>query len=217
MSKLTWDGTGERYFETGVSNGVIYPKVSGAYPLGHAWNGLVGVTEKPSGGEPNAKYADNIKYLNLMSDEEFEATIEAYTYPEAFAICEGSVELATGVRAAQQVRKEFGLVYKTRIGNDEDADDKGYKLHLVYGAMASPSEKSYETVNETPDAITFSWDITTTPEAVTGKKPTAHIVIDSTLADADDLAAFELVLFGDTETDPNLPLPDAVATAFAAG
>jgi hypothetical protein len=218
MSKLIWDADGDRLFETGVNQGVLYPQnVSGLYPLGVAWNGLTGVTESPSGAEPNPLYADNIKYLNLMSAEEFGATVEAYTYPDEFEACDGSAELAPGVMVGQQNRKGFGLSYKTLLGNDAEGTDHGYKLHLVYGAKASPSEKSYETVNETPDAITFSWDITTTPVAVPGMKPSASITIDSTKVDPTALAALEDILYGTAGGDPRLPLPAEVAAIMGGG
>ena len=216
--KLVWDADGERLFETGVSQGVLYPQnISGLYPLGVAWNGLTGVTESPSGAEPNPLYADNIKYLNLMSAEEFGATVEAYTYPDEFEACDGSAELAPGVTVGQQNRQGFGLSYKTLLGNDTEGTDHGYKLHLVYGAKASPSEKSYETVNETPDAITFSWDITTTPVAVPGMKPSASITIDSTKVDPTALAALEDILYGTAGGDARLPLPTEVATIMGGG
>ena len=213
MSKLVWDKTGERYYETGVNQGVLYPEgEGGTYPNGVAWNGLTAVTESPSGAEVTPLYADNIKYLNLMSAEEFGATIEAYTYPEEFAQCDGSAEIATGVMIGQQNRKTFGLSYKTALGNDVDGNDYGYKLHLIYGALAAPSEKGYSTINDSPEAITFSWEVTTTPVSVTGFKPTASITIDSTKVDADKLAALEDILYGDEETEARLPLPDEVAT-----
>jgi hypothetical protein len=206
-------------YETGVEQGVLYVRdATGAYPLGVAWNGLTAVTESPSGAEASPIYADNIKYLNLISAEEFGATIEAYTYPDEFAACDGSGELADGVFVAQQARKVFGLAYKTKLGNDVDANDHGYKLHLIYGALAAPSEKAYATINDSPEAITFSWEITTTPVAVTGFKPTACITIDSTKADPTKLAALEVILFGEDGepgTDPRLPLPNEVATLMA--
>jgi hypothetical protein len=212
MSKLVWDKTGERYYETGVNQGVLYPQDSkGEYPLGVAWNGLTAVTESPSGAEANPLYADNIKYLNLMSAEEFGATIEAYTYPDEFAECDGSASLATGVSIGQQKRKAFGLSYKTLLGNDVDGSDYGYKLHIIYGAMASPSEKAYATVNDSPEAITFSWEITTTPVSVTGFKPTASITIDSTKADATKLKALEDMLYGTEDAEAKLPMPDEIA------
>lgn len=216
MAKLIWDKVGERLYETGVKNGVLYKQDSnGAYPLGVAWNGLTGVTESPSGAESSPLYADDIKYLNLLSAEEFGATIEAYTYPDAFAECDGSAELETGIMIGQQTRKPFGMAYKTTLGNDVDGGDYGYKLHLIYGALAAPSEKGYQTINDSPDAITFSWDITTTPVEVTGKKPTASLVIDSTKVDAATLATLEDIIFGTTEADPRLPLPNEVAALFA--
>lgn len=215
MTKLTWDQAGEKLYETGVKKGVLYVQVAGAYPTGVAWNGLVSVTESPSGAEATPVYADDVKYLNLMSAEEFGATVEAYTYPDEFAECDGSAELAEGVLIGQQKRKPFGLVYQTTLGNDTDGEAHGYKLHIIYGAMAAPSEKAYASINESPEAITFSWELTTTPVAVTGKKPTASLVIDSTKADPTKLQALEDKLFG-TETNPaTLPLPNEIATMFA--
>lgn len=213
MSKLVWDGTGNKRYETGVDKGVVYPiNNQGIYTPGVAWNGLTSVSESPSGAEATALYADNIKYLNLYSAEEFGATIEAYTYPDEFALCDGSASIASGVTIGQQTRKIFGLCYKTLLGNDVEAQDFGYKLHLIYGCMASPSEKGYQTVNDSPEAITFSWEITTTPVNVTGFKPTASIVIDSTTIPADKLAALEDILYGTNSSDPRLPLPDEIAT-----
>lgn len=218
MSKLLWDQSGERLFETGIKNGVLYVQnASGLYPLGVAWNGLIGVSEKPSGAEATPLYADDIKYLNLVSVEEFGASVEAYTYPSAFEECDGSDSLAVGVMIGQQQRKPFGLVYKTALGNDIDGADHGYKLHLIYGALAAPSEKGYQTVNDSPEAITLSWEVTTTPVEVTGKKPTACVIIDSTKVDAATLAALETILFGDVGVDPRLPLPDEIAALFIAG
>lgn len=218
MPKLTWDNTGERIFETGVKQGVLYPIQSdGKYTKGVAWNGLTAVTESPSGAEATALYADDIKYLNLLSNEEFGATIEAYTYPDEFAECDGSAELATGVMIGQQKRKTFGLCYRTTIGNDVEGNDYGYKLHLVYGCLAAPSEKGYSTINDNPDAITFSWEVSTTPVNVEGFKPTSQITIDSTKADPAKLAALEAVLYGGAETEAKLPLPDEVATLMSAG
>ena len=218
MPKLTWDNTGERIFETGVKQGVLYPIQSdGKYTKGVAWNGLTAVTESPSGAEATALYADDIKYLNLLSNEEFGATIEAYTYPDEFAECDGSAELATGVMIGQQKRKIFGLCYRTTIGNDVEGNDYGYKLHLVYGCLAAPSEKGYSTINDNPDAITFSWEVSTTPVNVEGFKPTSQITIDSTKADPAKLAALEAVLYGGAETEAKLPLPDEVATLMSAG
>ena len=216
MAKLTWDDTGKRLYETGVKQGVLFPMgSSGSYAAGVAWNGLTAVTESPSGAEPTPLYADDIKYLELMSNEEFGATIEAYTYPDEFAECDGSVEVATGVKIGQQPRKTFGLCYRTTLGNDVKGNDYGYKLHIVYGAKAAPSEKAYATINDSPEAITFSWEVTTTPVAVKDQKPTAHIEIDSTKVDASKLAALEAILYGadatgGTGTDPRLPLPDEI-------
>lgn len=220
MAKLVWDQTGERLYETGVDRGVLYPiQTGGQYTKGVAWNGLTAVTESPSGAEQTALYADNIKYLSLTSTEEFGATIEAYTYPEEFAECDGSASLATGVTIGQQARKTFGLCYRTVLGNDVDGDDHGYKLHLIYGATASPSEKGYSTVNDSPEAITFSWEVTTTPVNVTGFKPTASITIDSTKADPTCLAELEKALYGSDQpsSEPKLPLPDEVKTLMTPG
>jgi hypothetical protein len=216
MSRLTWDATGERLFETGVKNGVLYVKDgNGAYPLGVAWNGLISVTESPSGAEPTPMYADDMKYGNPMSVEEFGANIEAYTYPDEFGVCDGSADLATGVRIGQQTRSEFGMAYKTAIGNDVDGSDHGYKLHLIYGALASPSDKEYQSINDTPDAITFSWDVTTTAVPVTGKKPTASVEIDSTKVDSALLDTLEDIIYGTEGAAPRLPLPNEIATLFA--
>ena len=212
MSKLTWDASGERLYETGVKQGVLYVMDSNIYGNGVAWNGLTAITESPSGAESTPLYADDIKYLDLRSTEEFGATIEAYTYPDEFAACDGSASLADGVSIGQQARKMFGLCYRTTVGNDTDGTDHGYKLHLIYGATASPSEKAYETINDSPEAITFSWEITTTPVSVTGFKPTASITIDSTKADPTCLAALEEKLYGGESTEPTLPLPDEVKT-----
>lgn len=222
MSKLKWDQTGERLYETGVRNGVLYPLGSnGTYPKGVAWNGLTAVTESPSGAEATPLYADDIKYLNLMSTEEFGATIEAYTYPDEFAECDGSAALATGVQIGQQARKTFGLCYRTALGNDVVGNDYGYKLHIIYGALAAPSEKAYATINDSPEAITFSWEVTTTPVNVTGFKPTASITIDSTKANATKLAALEEILYGKDAAsggqavEARLPLPDEIAQLMA--
>ena len=214
MPKLEWDKTGERFYETGVEKGVLYPMVSGAYPKGVAWNGLTAVNEKPTGAEPTALWADNTKYLNLISNEEFVAGIEAYTYPDEFKECDGSKEIAVGVSIGQQARKMFGLSYVTKIGNDVELSEHGYKIHLIYGATASPSEKGYSTINDSPDAITFSWDVATTPVNAAGHKPTASLEIDSTKVDAVKLAAFEKVLYGDGDTEARLPLPDEIAEMF---
>jgi len=211
MTKLVWDEVGKRQYETGVSKGVLYPQVAGAYPKGTAWNGLTGVTESPSGAEPTALYANNAKYLNLMSAEEFGATVEAYTYPDEFAACNGEKELAEGVSVGQQPRSAFGMSYQTKIGTDANSE-AGYKIHLIYGATAAPSERAYATVNDSPEAITFSWELTTTPVEVEGFKPTATLVIDSTKVDAEKLAALEAVLYGSETEEARLPLPDEVKT-----
>lgn len=220
--KLVWDKTGEHFYETGVKNGVLYPmSASGTYPKGVAWNGLTAITESPSGAEATALYADDIKYLNLMSNEEFGATVEAYTYPDEFAECDGSASLTEGVYIGQQARKTFGLCYRTTLGNDAKGNDYGYKLHIIYGAMASPSEKAYSTINDSPDAITFSWELSTTPVAVANFKPTASLTIDSTKVNTAKLTALEEILYGKDGTgedhttgavDPRLPLPDEIAT-----
>lgn len=220
--KLVWDKTGEHFYETGVKNGVLYPmSASGTYPKGVAWNGLTAITESPSGAEATALYADDIKYLNLMSNEEFGATVEAYTYPDEFAECDGSASLTEGVYIGQQARKTFGLCYRTTLGNDSKGNDYGYKLHIIYGAMASPSEKAYSTINDSPDAITFSWELSTTPVTVANFKPTASLTIDSTKVDPKKLATLEEILYGKDGTgedhstgavDPRLPLPDEIAT-----
>ena len=217
MSKLVWDQTGERYYETGVKMGVLYPQsASGTYPKGVAWNGLTAVTESPSGAEATPLYADDTKYLNLYSAEEFGATIEAYTYPDEFAECDGSAEVATGVTIGQQKRKAFGLCYRTTIGNDTEGNDHGYKIHIIYGAMASPSEKAYATINDSPEAITFSWEVTTTPVSVSGFKPTASVTIDSTKVNEAKLKQLEAILYGDngssSTADARLPLPDEIVT-----
>lgn len=224
MAKLVWDKTGDRFYETGVKQGVLYIPTDGVYSKGVAWNGLTAVTESPSGAEATALYADDIKYLNLLSTEEFGATIEAYTYPDEFAACDGSAELVKGVTIGQQKRSTFGLCYKTTIGNDTDGNDHGYKLHIIYGALATPSEKAYSTINDSPDAVTFSWEITTTPVNVTGQKPTASLVIDSTKADKTKLEALEAILYGKDPTsqeaqdgvEPRLPLPDEIKTLMTA-
>lgn len=217
MSKLVWDQVGERLYETGVKMGVLYPQdAAGHYPLGVAWNGLTAVTESPSGAEANPLYADDIKYLNLTSAEEFGATIEAYTYPDEFASCDGSAEIADGVVVGQQKRSPFGLCYRTVLGNDTEEGDYGYKIHIIYGAIAAPSEKGYSSVNDSPEAITFSWEVSTTPVDVPGCKPTASLVIDSTKVDAVKLAAFEKIIYGDAEDAARLPLPAEIITLFAA-
>lgn len=217
---LNWDGTGERQYETGVDRGVLYvPNVSGVYDTGFAWNGLVTVTESPSGAEATAIYADNMKYLNIVSAEEFACTIEAFTYPDEFMQFDGGViSAADGLTIHQQARKPFGLCYRTLVGDDVDGQDAGYKLHLVYGCLAAPSEKAYSTVNDSPEAITFSWEVSTTPVNVTGHKPTSLLTVDSTLADPAKLAALEVILYGATGTpavQPKLPTPDEVITALS--
>lgn len=224
MSKLVWDQNGERTYETGVKKGVLYPQVSGAYPKGVAWNGLTGVTESPSGAEATPLYANDTKYLNLMSNEELGATIEAYTYPDEFAECDGSASLAEGVSIGQQKRTPFGLAYQTTFGNDTEGNDYGYKLHLIYGALAAPSEKAYATINDSPEAITFSWEISTTPVEVKGHKPTASITIDSTKVDSAKLKQLEDILYGtdgngssDTGKTARLPLPDEIMELFSKG
>ena len=212
MAKLVWDKSGERLYETGVKQGVLYVQdTAGTYPKGVAWNGLTAVTESPSGAEATALYADDIKYVNLVSAEELGGTIEAYMYPDEFAECDGSVALTPGMYIGQQDRKTFGLCYRTTLGNDTDSNNHGYKLHIIYGALAAPSEKAYATINDSPEAITFSWEFKTTPVNVTGHKPTASIVIDSTKVDAEKLAALEKILYGDTDVEARLPLPDEVA------
>lgn len=218
MAKLIWDQNGERTYETGVKNGVLYPIASdGSYPKGVAWNGLSSVSESPSGAEATAIYADDTKYLNLMSAETFSATVEAYTYPKEFEACDGTAELATGVTVGQQPRKPFGMVYKTTLGNDTEGEAYGYKLHIIYNATASPSEKSYSTINDSPEAISFSWTLNTTAINVddSGKfKPTASLTIDSTKVDKDKLKSFEDILFGSDSAEASLPLPAAVMAHF---
>lgn len=217
MTKLKWDETGKRLYETGVNKGVLYePDNSGVYGSGVAWNGLTMVTEAPSGAEPSPIYADNIKYLNLISTEEFGATVEAYTYPEEFGKYDGTAAPTAGVYVGQQSRRAFGLSYQTRIGNDIEGPDLGYKIHLIYNATAAPSEKGYMTINDSPEAITFSWELTTTPiNAGETLKPTALLVIDSTKVDQDALATLEEALYGTTGTDPRLPLPEDVLAIFS--
>lgn len=217
MTKLVWDQVGDRLYETGVEQPVLYPFSEGKYTNGVAWNGFRGFTNSPSGAEPTALYANNIKYGEMYSNEEFGGTITAYTYPDEFAACDGSAELAPGVTVGQQTRSQFGLSYKTLIGNDTDGTNHGYKIHIVYGAMAKPSEKAYSTINDSPEAIELSWEVTTTPVAVKGHKPCSHIEIDSTKVDAGKLATLEAKLYGTDEPDgvPTLPLPDEIATIFA--
>lgn len=211
MTKLVWDAVGEHYYETGTDHGVFYPQDStGAYTGGVAWNGLTGVTESPSGADPTDMYADNIKYASVRAAETFGATIEAYTYPDEFAECDGSREIAPGAMIGQQARKTFGFTYRSRVSNDMAIEEN--KLHLIYGASASPSEKSYTTVNESPDAITFSWEITTTPVNVAGYSPTSILTIDTRKVDKTKLAALEEILYGSEDDEPRLPLPDEVAT-----
>lgn len=216
MSKLVWDQAGQKLYENGVDHGVLFPQnADGTYQNGVAWNGLTAVNQSPSGGDANPLYADNIKYLDLRSAEDFGATVEAYTYPEEFAACDGSAEIAPGVMAGQQARKAFGFSYRTLIGNDTEGDSHGYKIHIIYNATVSPSEKSYGTVNDSPDAINFSWEMTTTPIAVTGFKPTSHIEIDSTKVDSTKLAALEDLLYGTENAEPTLPLPNQLVTMFS--
>ena len=213
MSKIVWDQIGERYYETGVKKGVLYPQgAGGTYPKGVAWNGLTAVTESPSGAEATPLYADDIKYLNLMSVEEYGCTIEAYTYPDEFAACNGEAQLVPGVTLGQQPRTAFGFSWVTAIGNDTEFTKHGYKIHLVYGALAAPSEKAYATINDSPEAITFSWEVSTTPVNVEGFEPTASLTIDSTKVDAEKLAALEDILYGADEAEPRLPLPNEIAT-----
>ena len=217
MAKLVWDATGERKYENGVRNGVLYVMdQSGTYPKGVAWNGLTAVTESPSGAEATALYADDVKYLNLISAEEFGATVEAYTYPDEFAQCNGEASLVDGVTIGQQPRKTFGMAYRTVLGNDVENESYGYKLHLIYGAVASPSEKAYATINDSPEAITFSWELKTTPVVVDGFKPTASLTIDSTKANAEKLKALEDILFGSETGEARLPLPNEIATLMNA-
>lgn len=218
MSKLQWDLTSERLYETGVKNGVLYVQnTDGTYGEGVAWNGLTAVTESPSGAEATALYADDIKYLELMSNEDFGGTIEAYTYPEAFAACDGSASLATGVTIGQQPRKAFGFSYITTVGNDTNGNDYGYKVHIVYGAKASPSEKAYATINDNPEAITFSWEFTTTPVNVDGYKPTAHVEIDSTkVNDENKMASLLAKLHGSESEEASLPTISEIVAIFGA-
>lgn len=217
MAKLMWDKTGERFYETGVNKGVLYePNNAGLFDSGVAWNGLTTVTESPSGAEATALYADNIKYLNLISAEEFAATVEAYTFPEEFAKYDGMATPEAGIYVGQQNRRAFGLSYQTRVGNDVEGSEHGYKIHLIYNATAAPSEKAFGTINDSPEAITFSWELSTTPvDAGEDLKPTALITIDSTKADADGLAALEDILYGTAGADPRLPLPAEVFALFS--
>lgn len=210
--KIQWDQVGERYYETGVEKGVLYSFKDGKYQNGVPWNGLTAVTESPSGAEPTALYADDIKYLNLMSNEDFAATIEAYTYPKEFEECDGSKEIAPGVTIGQQKRSTFGFSYVTKVGNDVDGSDYGYKLHLVYGCLASPSEKGHSTVNESPEAMTFSWSVSTTPVAVPGFKPTATVTLNSNDVKVEELGALEAILYGSEDAEPRMPLPEELIT-----
>ena len=215
MTKLTWDQVGQRQYENGVDQGILYPNpTNGVYAIGYAWNGLTTVTESPSGAEPNPQYADNMKYVNLLSAEDLGLTIEAFTYPDQFAQCDGTQQPSPGVSVTQQSRKTFGLAYRTKVGNDLNPD-AGYKWHLVYGCLAAPSEKAYATVNDSPEAMAFSWDVTTTPVPVTGLKATALITVDSTKVPSANLTALENALMGTVGTDPRLPLPDEVLGMFA--
>ena len=218
MSKLVWDQTGQKTYETGVEQCALFPQsAEGTYPKGYAWNGITGVSESPSGAEATAIYADNIKYLSLLSAEEFGATITAYTYPAEFEACDGSAEIADGVSVGQQDRTPFGLVYKTIIGNDTKQNKYGYKLHFIYGALAKPSSMDYKSVNDSPEAIEMSWEVTTTPVAVAGMKPTAKLVVDSTKCDAEKLAALEAIVYGSEQKEARLPLPDEIATLMKTG
>lgn len=217
MSKLVWDQAGARLYETGTKKGVLYPIASGKYPKGVAWNGLTAVTESPEGAEPTALYADDIKYLNILSTEEFKATVEAYTYPDEFAACDGSAELTKGVTIGQQKRKMFGMSYVTTLGNDTDGDSHGYKIHIIYGALAAPSEKSYSSKNDSPEAVTFSWELSTTPVEVEGFEPTASLVIDSTTVESKYLSKLEEVLYGSADKEARLPLPDEIKTILTTG
>lgn len=211
--RLEWDKTGERLYETGVKQAALYVQgEGGTYQKGVAWNGISSVTESPSGAEASPIYADDTKYLNLISTEEFAATVEAYTYPKEFEECDGTAEIAPGVTIGQQTRKTFGMCYKTTLGNDTENNAHGYKLHMIYGATAAPSEKAYATINDSPEAITFSWELSTNPVNVTGAKPTASLTIDSTKVDAQKLAKLEDILYGSAEADARLPLPDEIAT-----
>lgn len=217
MAHITWDQTGDRFYETGTDRGVLYLSVAGEYHAGVAWNGLTAVTQSPSGAEPTALYADNIKYLTLTSAEEFSATVEAYTYPDEFAECDGSAELAPGITVGQQDRRGFGLSYRTLKGNDTEGNAHGYKIHLIYGCKAAPSEKSYATVNDSPEAITFSWEVNTTPVAVEGIKPTSILTIDSTKVDPGALEALEAIIWGSDSAEARLPLPDEVVSIVGGG
>lgn len=216
MAEIVWDQTGERVYETGVDHGVLYiPDAVGVYNTGFPWNGLVSVTESPSGAEATPQYADNIKYLNLVSAEEFGATVEAFTYPDEFAQCDGTASPAAGLFIGQQRRKSFGLAYRTKVGNDIDATDYGYKLHLIYGALAAPTEKAYTTINDSPEAITFSWEVTTTPVDVPGFKPAAQLTLDSTKVSSAKMAEVEALLYGTAGVDPKLPTPSEIISILS--
>ena len=212
MAMLVWDKTGERYYETGVDKVALYVQENGTYPKGVAWNGVTAITESPSGAEPTPLYADNIKYLNLISAEELALSIEAYQSPEEFDVCDGTASPVDGLNIGQQDRKTFGLAYRTLIGNDTEGNNHGYALHLVYGCLAAPSEKAHNTVNDSPEATTLSWEVSTTPVAVTGFKPTSSLEINSTKVDKDKLAALEAKLFGSESEEATLPLPDEIIT-----
>lgn len=210
--KLVWDQTGERRYETGVKQCALYPMTAGAYPKGVAWNGITAITESPSGAEPTAMYADDIKYLDILSAETYAATIEAYMYPDEFKPCNGEAELAEGVSIGQQTRQKFGLCYKTTLGNDTDGEDYGYELHLVYGGLAAPAEEAHNSKNESPDGMTMSWSVSTTPVDVEGKKPTATVTINSVKAGEKVMKAVEDVLYGSEKAEARLPLPNELKT-----
>ena len=210
MAKIIWDATGERLYETGVKNVVLYPMAESGYGKGVAWNGVTAITESPSGAEATPLYADDTKYLELRSVEEFGASIEAYTYPDEFAACDGSASVVAGLKIGQQPRKAFGLCYRTTVGNDEQGEEFGYKLHIIYGAKAAPSEKAFNSINDSPEAVTFSWEVTTTPVAVTGFKPTSYLELDSTKLGAEKMAAVEALLYGTESEEASLPLPDDI-------
>lgn len=214
MAVATWDQTGERFYETGVDNGMLYVPTAGVYDAGYAWNGLVSVTETPSGAEPTSNYANNVKYMTLYSVEEFAATLEAYTYPDEFKVFDGMTSPVAGLNVSGQGRSSFGLSFRTKVGNDQDGMDHGYMLHLLYGLTASPSERAFSTVNESPEAITFSWELTSVPAAYTAGQPTSLITVDSRTADPTSLAALEDLLYGTVATDPSLPTPDEVVTTL---
>lgn len=210
MSRLVWDEIGKKFYEAGVEKCVLYLLEDGQYKNGVAWNGITNVSENPSGGEPQPQYADNIKYINIMSREEFAATIEAFTYPDEFGVCDGSVEVATGITIGQQTRRPFGISYQTKIGNDVDQEEHGYKIHLIYNALAKPSQKQYQTINENPEANNFSWELSTTPISVKGHKPTASLVINSTKTDPEKLKELEDIIYGSDTLEPRMPDPDEI-------